>query len=70
MLNDEDDTILPPFPHDQADLFKLRSFEMEYQRDISLSTFFTDFDELAVEFKEGEDLVEQNAKSLKEALEA
>ena len=43
---------------------------MEYQRDISLSTFFTDFDELAVEFKEGEDLVEQNAKSLKEALEA
>ena len=56
--------VMPPFPHDNEDLTKLKQFEMEYQRDISLSTWFDDIDKINVEFKDGEDLVAQNPQSL------
>lgn len=61
--------VMPPFPYDEDDLSKLKGFEMEYQKDVSLSTWFDDIDKIGVEFKDGDDLVPQSPQTLSQAME-
>ena len=68
VLNDEDDTTMPPFPHDEADILKLKGFELDYQEQISLASHFTDMDHLGVEYNESEDFVTQSKEALEQAV--
>ena len=69
VLHDDDEMVMPPFPYDEDDLSKLKGFEMEYQKDVSLSTWFDDIDKIGVEFKDGDDLVPQSPQTLSQAME-
>lgn len=68
VLNDDDEVTMPPFPHDDSDITKLKSFELGYQEHISLASHFNDMDHLGIEFKEGEDLVAQSKEVLDQAI--
>jgi len=54
-----------PFKHSKDDQQKLRSFELDYNKDISMVSSFGDIDQLGIDF----DLQKDFAKQTKETQE-
>jgi len=51
---------MPPFPHTLSDIHKLKGFELDYQKDISLVSTFGDMEELGLEFDKKDDFAPHN----------
>jgi len=50
VINDDEEGSMLPFKHTIEDQTKLKSFELQYQKDISMVSSFGDIDELGIEF--------------------
>lgn len=50
VINDDEEDSMLPFMHSSEDQKLLRSFELDYQKDISMVSTFGDIDEIGVDF--------------------
>lgn len=63
VINDDEEDSMLPFKHTEDDLKKLRSFEMDYNKDISMVSSFGDIDELGIDFDLDKDFAKQTKET-------
>jgi hypothetical protein len=63
VINDDENDSMLPFKHSKDDQQKLRSFELDYNKDISMVSSFGDIDQLGIDFDLQKDFAQQTKET-------